>query len=81
MTIAIKKWGNSQGIIIPTNILNQIGLRIGGALDMKVDSGRIILTPRKERKIFSEADLLADLNEYNAHADELAVITFAELGE
>ncbi|AYA41706.1 AbrB/MazE/SpoVT family DNA-binding domain-containing protein [Xenorhabdus nematophila] len=45
MTTAIKKWGNSQGIIIPTNILNQIGLRIGGALDMKVDSGRIILTP------------------------------------
>ncbi|PHM39202.1 PemI-like protein [Xenorhabdus mauleonii] len=81
MTIAIKKWGNSQGIIIPTNILNQIGLRIGGALDMKVDSGRIILTPRKERKIFSEADLLAGLNEYNAHADELAVITSAELGE
>ncbi|MDX7992282.1 AbrB/MazE/SpoVT family DNA-binding domain-containing protein [Xenorhabdus littoralis] len=81
MTTAIKKWGNSQGIIIPTNILNKIGLKIGEALDMEVDSGRIILTPKKTRKIFSEADLLAELNDYNSHADELAVVTYAELGE
>ncbi|CEF29116.1 hypothetical protein [Xenorhabdus nematophila] len=36
---------------------------------------------KKEREIFSEADLLADLNDYNSHADELAVVTSAELGE
>ncbi|MGJ0577193.1 AbrB/MazE/SpoVT family DNA-binding domain-containing protein [Xenorhabdus bovienii] len=81
MTTAIKKWGNSQGIIIPTSVLNKIGLKIGQSLDMEVDSGRIILIPKKTRKIFSEAALLAELNEYNSHADALAVVTPAELGE
>ncbi|MDR0218216.1 MAG: AbrB/MazE/SpoVT family DNA-binding domain-containing protein [Enterobacteriaceae bacterium] len=80
MSIAIKKWGNSQGIIIPTHILNKIGLKIGEALDIQVDSGKIILTPKQKRKIFSESDLLADINEHNAHSDELAIITSTESG-
>ncbi|WP_338883325.1 AbrB/MazE/SpoVT family DNA-binding domain-containing protein [Xenorhabdus sp. TH1] len=80
MSTAIKKWGNSQGIIIPTHILNQVGLKTGEALDMQVDSGKIILTPKRKRKIFSESALLADINEHNSHADELATTTSTELG-
>ncbi|MBC8951627.1 AbrB/MazE/SpoVT family DNA-binding domain-containing protein [Xenorhabdus sp. PB62.4] len=80
MSTAIKKWGNSQGIIIPTNILKKADLKIGEALDMQVESGKIILTPKRKRKIFSESVLLADINEHNSHADELAITTSAELG-
>ncbi|WP_338803722.1 hypothetical protein WDV76_17135 [Xenorhabdus griffiniae] len=46
MSTAIKKWGNSQGIIIPTHILNQVGLKTG------------VLNPLKEKRSVSTDRLL-----------------------
>ncbi|WP_265524540.1 AbrB/MazE/SpoVT family DNA-binding domain-containing protein [Providencia rustigianii] len=81
MNIAIKKWGNSQGIVIPSTILKQLGIEIGQQLDLAVENGTLILSPKKKRVIFSEADLLKNLDEHNSHSDELANIQGMETGE
>ncbi|MDC9593731.1 AbrB/MazE/SpoVT family DNA-binding domain-containing protein [Xenorhabdus sp. IM139775] len=81
MSVAIKKWGNSQGIIIPANILNKVGVKVGQTMELTVDDGKIILSPRRRKPIYSESYLLSGLNEHTAHADEIASVSSTELGE
>jgi antitoxin MazE len=44
---AVRKLGNSAGIIIPKPILLQIGVQVGDELDLALDDNRIVLTPVK----------------------------------
>lgn len=45
MQVAIRKMGNSQGILIPKPILSQIGLE--GMVDLQVKDGVIEIRPLK----------------------------------
>ena len=45
MQTALRKMGNSSGIILPRAILGQIGVTIGASMDLKVEDGRLIVTP------------------------------------
>ncbi|MEY0435503.1 AbrB/MazE/SpoVT family DNA-binding domain-containing protein [Providencia huaxiensis] len=81
MSVAIKKWGNSQGIVIPSAILKQLGIEVGQHLDISVNNGNLVLSPKKKIRMFSEAYLLDNMNEYNSHSDELAQINDMEIGE
>lgn len=47
MQTALRKMGNSTGIILPRAILGQIGLEIGAHMELQVENGRIIATPVK----------------------------------
>lgn len=47
MQTALRKMGNSTGIILPRAILGQIGLEIGASMELQVEAGRIIATPVK----------------------------------
>ena len=47
MTIAIKRWGNSSGIVIPALFLKQIGAKIGQEMDIEVKDGALILRPKR----------------------------------
>ena len=47
MQTALRKMGNSTGIILPRAILGQIGLEIGASMELHVEGGRIIATPVK----------------------------------
>jgi antitoxin MazE len=46
MKTQIRRMGNSQGVIIPKPLLEEIGVRAGDAVDMKVKKGRIVIAPR-----------------------------------
>ncbi|MTB67195.1 AbrB/MazE/SpoVT family DNA-binding domain-containing protein [Providencia sp. wls1943] len=81
MNIAIKKWGNSQGIVIPLAILKQLGIEVGQQLDLVVENGTLVLSPKKKKVLFSEAYLLKNLDEHNSHSDELAHVQGMETGE
>ncbi|MBA3406034.1 MAG: hypothetical protein H0U13_15365 [Gemmatimonadaceae bacterium] len=51
MQSALRKIGNSTGIVLPRAILGEIGLATGATLDLKVEGGRLIGTPiRTERR-------------------------------
>jgi len=46
---AIRKLGNSSGVIIPKSMLAQIGIGAGDTVDLSLEDGRIVITPGKRR--------------------------------
>ena len=50
MTLFLKKWGNSLGIRIPKNILEQIKLNDGDQLELFWDDDKIILKKASRKK-------------------------------
>ncbi len=56
MRAAVRKMGNSSGIIIPKPILAQIGVAAGDDLDLSLDDGRIVLVPVKRHPRAGWAD-------------------------
>lgn len=71
MQTALRKMGNSTGIILPRSILGQIGLTTGAAMDLRVEDGKLIGTPvtseRRGRWAMAAAAIADDEN-----ADEAA---------
>lgn len=56
MRTAIRKLGNSSGVIIPKAILSQISIEVGDDLDLSLDDGRIVLVPVKHHPRAGWAD-------------------------
>lgn len=51
-TTTLVKWGNSQGIRLPKNIISKAGLNIGENLNISIDSNKsIVLTPVRTETI------------------------------
>jgi antitoxin MazE len=57
MRAAIRKLGNSSGVIIPKPLLGELGVETGDAVEMTLEEGRIVLTavPRRPRAGWDEA--------------------------
>jgi antitoxin MazE len=53
MKIDIIKIGNSQGIRIPKTIIEQC--RFGDSVEMKIENGKLILSPHQVRKGWAES--------------------------
>jgi antitoxin MazE len=45
MKTAIRKMGNSHGVIIPKPLLEEIGARPNDQVELRVSSGRIVIAP------------------------------------
>jgi antitoxin MazE len=45
MQTAVRKLGNSAGVIIPKAVLAELGLVAGDAVDMRLEDGRLVLAP------------------------------------
>ena len=43
MTVKIQKWGNSQGIRIPKNVLDELGWKENEKLNIKVSNGTLVI--------------------------------------
>ncbi len=61
----IDKWGNSLGVRIPSAFAKTMHIEAGGAIDISLDNGRIIITPAQRKLTLS--DLLVD---YPASGEE-----------
>lgn len=46
----ITKWGNSQGIRIPKKYLEELRLKVGERVDIKIEYGKIIIIPLKKKR-------------------------------
>jgi antitoxin MazE len=66
--VAIKAWGNSQGIRIPKDILDKLGIQVSDVLELDVKNDTIILRKSFKHKTFEER-----LAEYNG---EISVCDF-----
>ena len=49
MRAAVRKLGNSSGVIIPKSLLAEAGVAVGDAVDMTLEEGRIVLVPVERR--------------------------------
>jgi antitoxin MazE len=45
MKSAIRKMGNSHGVIIPKPLLEEIGAKVNDPVEVKVKKGRLIIAP------------------------------------
>jgi antitoxin MazE len=56
----IQKWGNSQGIRFPKEVMEEAALRVGDEVEVRVRRGEIVVKPaRRVRRKYRLKDLLA----------------------
>ncbi|WP_075288632.1 AbrB/MazE/SpoVT family DNA-binding domain-containing protein [Pararhizobium arenae] len=48
MNVTIRKIGNSEGVIIPKEVLDRLGLKAGDQLDVQTENGTLQLKPVNE---------------------------------
>lgn len=46
MEKTVRKIGNSQGIILAKELLDQLGIKVGDELKTSISNGKIVLSPR-----------------------------------
>ncbi len=54
MIVSVSKWGNSLGVRIPRDLINETGLHDGSRVDIRAESGRIVISPRPRRYTLEE---------------------------
>ncbi len=62
MVLTINKWGNSQGIRLPKDLLNKLHVTVGMALNAEVLNGKIIIEPVTPKKYIISMILLVKLS-------------------
>ena len=62
MTATISKWGNSQGLRFPKNILEELSLSVGDKVKFLIQDDKIILVPiKKSRKKYDIKELVKQI--------------------
>lgn len=68
MRAMIRKWGNSASVRIPAAILKAVHLDLDEAVDVREESGRIVIEPAR-RKEYDLAELVKGITRGNLHAE------------
>ena len=63
MRAAVRKLGNSSGVIIPKSLLRDLGVADGDPVEMTLEAGRIVLVPIKRRPRTGWAEASASIAE------------------
>ncbi len=74
MRAAIRKLGNSSGVIIPKSMLAEIGITAGEPVDLSLEDGHIAITPIKRRPREGWADAFGEVPELGG--EDLAWLEF-----
>jgi antitoxin MazE len=68
MKAVVKKWGNSASVRIPSAVLQAAKLRLEDSVDVREESGRIVIEPVR-RKEYSLRELLNKITSENLHGE------------
>ena len=79
MRAAIRKLGNSSGVIIPKSMLAEIGVAAGDPVDLSLEDGHITITPVKRRPREGWAAAFAEIGELGD--EDLAWLQFGNEGD
>lgn len=66
MRTVVKKWGNSASVRLPAAIMQAAGLNVDDAVDVREESGRIIIEPA-QRKEYDLTELVKGITRENLH--------------
>ena len=61
METAIRKLGNSAGIIVPAALLKSLKCEVGQVIELEVENGRLLVTPKRGKR-YTAAELNALCN-------------------
>ncbi len=82
MQTALRKMGNSAGIILPKPLLVALGIEVGRQMDVSIEEGRIVATPVKRPAREGWEDAAAEIGALPLTEDEKAWLDFDdEIGE
>ncbi|OHC63274.1 MAG: hypothetical protein A3H93_16220 [Rhodocyclales bacterium RIFCSPLOWO2_02_FULL_63_24] len=70
METAIRKLGNSAGIILPAALLRSLKCEVGQIIEIEVEDGRLVVTPTR-RKRYTAAELNAQCNRRTPMPEDL----------
>lgn len=72
MVTKIQKWGNSQGLRVSREVLEQVHVAVGDAVEVSVKKGAILIQPIKQlRGKYSLRQLIAQMpKHYKPTAEE-----------
>jgi antitoxin MazE len=51
MSTILHRWGNSVGLRLPKPLLEQLGLKEGSEVDVKVEDNRLVIEPHRPRRL------------------------------
>jgi antitoxin MazE len=68
MRVVVKKWGNSASVRIPSAIMQAAHLELDQLVDVREESGRIIIEPVQQPK-FDLESLVAGISDQNRHSE------------
>jgi antitoxin MazE len=68
MKAVVKKWGNSASVRIPAAVLQAAKLRLDDSVDVREESGRIVIEPVPHRE-YTLAELLKGITPENLHEE------------
>ena len=68
MRVVVKKWGNSASVRIPAAIMEAAHLSLDDTVDVREESGRIVIEP-VHGKDYDLAQLLDGITPENLHAE------------
>jgi antitoxin MazE len=68
MKAVVKKWGNSASVRIPAAVLEAAKLRLDDSVDIREESGRIVIEP-VPRKEYTLSELLKGITPENLHEE------------
>jgi antitoxin MazE len=66
MRTVVKKWGNSASVRIPAAVMQAAHLDLDEAVDVREESGRIVIEPA-QRKEYDLAELVKRITRENLH--------------
>lgn len=68
MLVRISKWGNSLALRIPAPFAEETGIESGTAVDLALEDGRLVITPRRG-PVYTLAEQLDGVAEDNLHGE------------
>ena len=68
MRTVVKKWGNSASVRIPAAVLQAAKLRLDDSVDVREESGRIVIEPVRRRE-YTLSELLKAITPENLHEE------------
>lgn len=66
MLVRISKWGNSLALRIPAAFAEEAGIQSGTEVDLALEDGRLVITPRT---LYVLDELLDGVTEQNRHTE------------
>lgn len=66
MRATVRKWGNSAAVRIPTSVMQASRLTLDEAVEVREESGRIVIEPLRQNS-YDLRKLVAAINSKNRH--------------